>query len=61
MVLHDVNLVLRFCTHSMLMIDPDTILSGPVTEVITADNLQRLYRHPIKQIKDNGGSFFFPE
>ena len=61
MVLHDVNLVSRFCTHVMLMIDPETIICGSMEEVVTRDNLERLYRHPIREIDVNGNNYFFPE
>lgn len=61
MVLHDVNLVSRFCTHVMLMIDPETIICGSMEEVVTRDNLEKLYRHPIREIDVNGNNYFFPE
>ncbi len=61
MVLHDVNLVMRFCTHAMLMIDHENIICGQTKDVLTIDNLARLYQHPIKKVQVNGGSFFFPE
>ena len=61
MVLHDVNLVSRFCTHAMLLIDDETYISGPINEVINRDNLVKLYRHPIREVPLNGISYFFPE
>lgn len=61
MVLHDVNLVSRFCTHAMLMIDHETNLSGPIGEVITRDNLELLYHHPIREIRAEDGRYYFPE
>jgi len=61
MVLHDVNLVMRFCTHVMLMLGSDRILHGPVTEVITRDNLQQLYRHPIQEFRSGNTRYYYPE
>lgn len=61
MVLHDVNLLTRFCTHAMLMIDHDNILCGPVDDVLSDENLAVLYHHPIKRVQANGSNFFFPE
>ncbi len=61
MVLHDVNLVVRFCTHVIMMIDHDNIITGPVAEVLGTENLTTLYQHPIKKIQFNGSNFFFPE
>lgn len=60
MVLHDVNLVIRFCTHAMLMVDGETIISGPLEEVVTLENLENLYQHPIREIQSNGNSYYFP-
>lgn len=61
MSLHDVNLVTRFCSHAVLMIDADTVITGPVEEVIGADNLSRLYRHAIREVVDNRRRYYFPE
>lgn len=61
MVLHDVNLVSRFCTHAMLMIDHDTNISGPISEVVTRDNLELLYHHRIHEISTDGGCYYFPD
>lgn len=60
MVLHDVNLITRFCSHVILMQDHETMLSGPVGEVVTQETLERLYRHPIRQINVEGRSLYFP-
>ncbi len=59
MVLHDVNLVRRFCTHAMLMIDADNIICGPAAAVINQDNLELLYQHPIQELQGEGGSSYF--
>lgn len=61
MVLHDVNLVNRFCTHAMLMIEHDRIICGPVKEVLSDSNLAGLYRHPVRRIENAHGDYFFPE
>ena len=55
MTLHDVNLALRFCTHALLLVDADTVLSGPVSRVINAENLQRLYGHGVIRLQGEGG------
>jgi len=60
MVLHDVNLVTRFCTHVVLMLGKDEIVCGPVSEVITRENLNRLYRHPIEEFRSGGNRLFYP-
>ena len=55
MSLHDVNLALRFCTHALLLVDADTTLIGPVSQVINADNLQRLYGHAVVNVRNESG------
>lgn len=61
MSLHDVNLVMRFCSHAVLMIDADTVLTGRVEDVIGTDNLSRMYRHVVREVVDNDRRYYFPE
>ena len=60
MVLHDANLARRFCTHIMLMIGPNDIVSGKVEDVLTEDNLARLYQFPIESVDTESGRVFLP-
>jgi len=60
MVLHDINLLARFCTHAMLMIDHETLLCGPLAEVLDEGNLARLYRHPVRTITAGEDTYYFP-
>ena len=60
MVLHDANLARRFCTHIMLMISPDDIVTGKIEDVLTEDNLARLYQFPIKSVETESGCLFLP-
>ena len=60
MSLHDVNLVTRFCSHALLMVDEDTLIAGPVGEVIDAGNLKRLYRHGVREVYDGERRYYFP-
>ena len=61
MVLHDVNLVTRFCSHVILMLGKDQILCGPVNEIVTLDNLNLLYRHPIHEYRSRDRVLFYPQ
>jgi iron complex transport system ATP-binding protein len=61
MVLQDVNLVPRFCTHVMLMVDADTRIQGTVDEVMTGENLCRLYGHTISMVQQGQIRLFYPE
>ena len=60
MVLHDVNLLSRYCTHAMLMLPGPAFLQGPVSDVITRENLELLYRHPIREIASESQNYYFP-
>jgi iron complex transport system ATP-binding protein len=60
MVLHDLNLAFRFCDHALLLFGADTHLHGPITEVLTEENLQRLYGYPIARFSTGQGEIFSP-
>ncbi len=60
MVLHDVNLALRFCHTALLLFGGGDTLYGSVDEVIDADNLSRLYRHPMREFRDGKARCFVP-
>lgn len=61
MVLQDVNLVARYCTHALLMVDANNRIQGVVEEVLNRENLQRLYRHRIEVLQlPDGPRFFYP-
>ncbi|MBI2994741.1 MAG: ABC transporter ATP-binding protein [Gammaproteobacteria bacterium] len=62
MALHDVNMALRHCTHAALMIDAATILCGSMQEILNAENLERMYRCPVRRIVNGDGrEFYFPD
>ncbi len=60
MVLHDVNLINRYCTHAILMPGEGKLLCGETAAVINKANLENLYRHPIAELSDNGRKYYFP-
>ncbi|OGT72428.1 MAG: ABC transporter [Gammaproteobacteria bacterium RIFCSPLOWO2_02_FULL_56_15] len=60
MVLHDVNLITRFCSHVILMQDHETMQAGPVNQVVSQETLERLYRHPIRRVDVEGGCLYYP-
>lgn len=47
-VLHDVNLALRYCTHALLFCG-DEVLTGTVQEVMTVEALGRAFAHPFRE------------
>ncbi len=61
MVLHDVNLINRYCTHAVLMLPKNKTISGPITEVINKTSLELLYQHPVTELVDEKqGRWYFP-
>lgn len=60
MVLHDVNLAVRFCDHALLLFGDGNSLCGPIDEVIDADTLQRLYDHPLAAVDGPHGRAWLP-
>ena len=61
MVLHDLNLAARFCDHLLLLFGGGQTCQGSPTTVLTGENLQQLYGHPLCQLAVNGRSVFVPE
>ena len=47
MALHDPALARRYCDHAVLLYETETPLVGPAEQVLTSDNLGRLYRVPL--------------
>lgn len=60
MVLHDVNLAARFCDHALLLFGGGTFTHGRTAEVLTEDNLTKLYGHPIACLQTLQGDIFSP-
>lgn len=60
-VMHDVNLVQRYCDHAVCLLDRGQWLSGPTQAVLSAANLSNLYGHPLMEIPGPHGPLFVPE
>jgi len=61
MVLHDVNLLSRFCSHAMLIIDHENIICGHVNDVLNQENLESLYQHGVRVVSSGDHNYFFPD
>jgi iron complex transport system ATP-binding protein len=59
-VLHDVNLAARFCTHALLLFGNGECFYGKLAEVLQAEVLERLYGCPIRRIEADGKLFYTP-
>jgi len=59
MVLHDVNLAVRYCTHALLL-RPDGHRAGPIVDVVNTGNLEATYGCAMREVIDHGQSWFVP-
>ena len=57
-VLHDVNLATRYCDHALLMFGNGQTQQGTCAEILTEQNLTKLYQHPLKEIVHNNQRWF---
>lgn len=60
MSLHDINLAARFCDQLLLLFGNGETLTASTTEALTAENLQRLYGHPVHLLEVDGRRAFIP-
>lgn len=60
MILHDMNTAARFCDHVLMMFDEGDILQGTTGELLTAQRLESLYGHPIRQLTTDTQTVFIP-
>jgi iron complex transport system ATP-binding protein len=59
-VLHDVNLALRCCTHLLLLEGDGTVRSGQAEALATSAALTELYGHPMVPVSVDGRPGFLP-
>jgi iron complex transport system ATP-binding protein len=60
MVLHDAVWPGRFCSHALLIHDDGNALAGPAEEVLTRENLERLYGCRLVEFGQGEGRSFIP-
>ncbi len=60
MTLHDVNIAARYCTHVLLLFGAGKWCAGPVAEMLSADVLSQLYRHPVMAVRTDAGMAYLP-
>lgn len=53
-VLHDINVAAQFADNVIAMCDGRVVHHGPVTEVVTAENLSSLYETPARVVEVEG-------
>jgi iron complex transport system ATP-binding protein len=60
MSLHDVNLAQQFCQHILMLFKDGETLIGTPDEILTIDNLTRLYQHPMQYLSANSQKCWMP-
>jgi len=60
MVVHDVNLALRYCDHALLLAAGEA-LAGSADELLTPERLSELYGVPLRAVATDGARFLVPE
>ena len=60
MVLHDVNLLNRYCTHGLLMLGEGRALLGPVAAVVNKENLESLYQCQVDALRAGDKTLYVP-
>lgn len=58
MSLHDINLAARYCSHILMLFGDGEVLLGATAEVLSPENLTRLYRTEVRSLSWGGGRAF---
>ncbi|MGD2056838.1 MAG: ABC transporter ATP-binding protein [Gammaproteobacteria bacterium] len=60
-VLHDINLAVRYCNRFLLLFGDGDTAQGDAGEVLTKQTLERLYVHPLHSLPGPHGPVWVPE
>ncbi|HEY9101603.1 ABC transporter ATP-binding protein [Chitinimonas sp.] len=60
LVSHEPNHAHHFASHALLLFGDGRWQAGPVAEVLTAEHLSALYRHPVRSLQVDGQPWFLP-
>ncbi len=61
MTLHDVNIAARYCTHALLLFGDGKWCAGPIADMLSAEVLTQLYRHPVVAVHTPAGTAYLPK
>ncbi len=61
MVLHDINLALRYCDHLLLLFADGGVMSGESGSVVDEQLLERLYSYPVRRFSGPHGPIYMPD
>lgn len=60
MSLHDVNLAQQFCDRILLLFSDGSVMQGLTQEMLTEENLTRLYQHPMRVWGEGSLIYWYP-
>jgi len=60
MASHELNLGLRYCSHTLLLYGNGEWEAGKTAELINADRLERIYQHPMQVHTTDQGNIYLP-
>ena len=58
--MHEVNLAARYCGHILMLFGDGGWLAGPAAELLTRQNLERLYQCHVEPVQTPSGTRFLP-
>lgn len=61
MSLHDINLAQQYCNRCLMIFPDASTIHGNTSDVLTSENLQRLYHHPMQSIRVDGKIYWLPK
>jgi len=61
LVLHDVNLAMRFCSHGLLLLPAGEVRLGPLDDIIDIPVLRKLYGCAMHEIRDADNRLYMPD
>ena len=61
LVLHDVNLAMRFCSHGLLLLGDGGTRHGPLADILDTATLEMIYGCAMREIHSDAGRLFFPD
>ncbi|MGB5306644.1 MAG: ABC transporter ATP-binding protein [Gammaproteobacteria bacterium] len=60
LVMHDLNLALRYCDRFLLLTGAGASIQGPAHIALTQSNLELLYKHPLTALEGPHGTVWIP-
>jgi iron complex transport system ATP-binding protein len=61
LVMHDLNLAVRYCNRFLLLFGDGETVQGTAETVLTQTNLERLYQHPLLAVSYPQGTVWLPQ